>query len=114
VEQFARLSEQTEKEHFLRYDLVLGDFGGDTDKARKEYRKTLIEEMSRGKGIQDQIIGQTVIGGEEFITWVKEMFLSKEKDGIIQAIVRQSGKTFETIKTEKGTLRQITMDLPYR
>jgi putative transposase len=118
------------KEHFVRYDLVLGDFGGDTDKARKEYRKTLIEEMTQGKGIQDQIIGQTVIGGEEFITWVKEKFLSEEKDGeapalrvikrhgakdgIIQAIVRQSGKTFETIKTEKGTLRQITMDLLYR
>jgi len=118
------------KEHFVRYDLVLGDFGGDTDKARKEYRKTLIEDMTQGKGIQDQIIGQTVIGGEEFITWVKEKFLSEEKDGeapalrvikrhgakdgIIQAIVRQSGKTFETIKTEKGTLRQITMDLLYR
>ncbi len=36
------------------------------------------------------------------------------KDEIIQAVIRQTDKTFETIKTEKGALRQIVMDLLYR
>jgi putative transposase len=118
------------KQHFVSYNLVLADFGGDTDKARKSYRKTLIEEMIQGKGISDQIIGQSVIGGEKFIAWVKETYLSEENDGeapahrairrhgskdeIIQSIARQTRKTLEMIKTEKGTLRQIAMDLLYR
>lgn len=122
--------QKRKKEHFVSYNLVLADFGGDTDKARKAYRKALVEEMIRGKGISDQIIGQTVIGGEQFIAWVKETYLSEKNDGeapghraikrhgskdeIIQAIVRQTGKTFEQIKIEKGTLRRIMMDILYR
>lgn len=118
------------KQHFVSYNLVLADYGGDTDKARRAYRKVLIEEMTQGKEISDQIIGQSVIGSEEFIAWIKEKYLSKETDGeapahraikrygskdeIIQSIVRRTDKTFEMIKTEKGTLRQITMDLLYR
>jgi REP element-mobilizing transposase RayT len=118
------------KQRFVSYTLVLADFGGDTDKARKEYRKALIEEMTQGKGIHDQVIGQSVIGGEEFITWVKERFLGEEKDAeapghqalkrhgardeILQAVARQTGKTFDAIQTEKGPLRQIAMDLLYR
>lgn len=118
------------KQHFVSYTLVLADFGGDTDKARKGYRKALIEEMIQGKGLSDQIIGQSVIGGEKFIAWVTEKYLSEENDGeapahraikrhgtkneIIRSIVLQTGKTFELIKTEKGTLRRIMMDLLYR
>ena len=118
------------KLHFVSYNLVLSDYGGDTDKARKLYRKALVEEMIQGKGISDQIIGQSVIGGEKFIDWVKETYLSEgsdgeapahrvikrhgSKEGIIRSIVRQTGKTIEMIKTEKGALRQISMDLLYR
>ena len=36
------------------------------------------------------------------------------KDDIMQTIVRQTGKTTEEIKMEKGALRQITMDVLYR
>jgi hypothetical protein len=118
------------KQHFVRYNLVLSDFGGDTDSARREYRKALIEEMSHGRGIHDQVIGQTVIGGAEFLSWVKKKFLEAEaddeapahrvikgygvKDKIIGAVVRRSGKTLDQISNEKGTLRRITMDLLYR
>jgi REP element-mobilizing transposase RayT len=118
------------KQHFVRYDLVLADYGGDTDKARRAYRKVLVEEMIQGKGISDQIIGQSVIGGEAFIAWVKDKYMLSDKDGeapayrvikrhgakdeIIQSIVRQTGKTLDQIKSEKGSLRRITMDLLYR
>jgi putative transposase len=122
--------QKRKKQHFVSYGLVLADYGGDTDKARRSYRNALIEEMIQGKGISDQIIGQSVIGGEQFIAWVKETYLSEARDGeapahsaikshgskdeIIQSIVHQTGKTFEQIKVEKGTLRRITMDLLYR
>ena len=115
------------KQHFVEYKLVLADYGGDTDKARKIYRKTLIEEMTQGQEIHDQVTGQTVFGGEEFIGWLKETFLHEEKDReapahralkrhrsqaeIIDVVVRKTGKTLKGIKQEKGPLRQIIMDL---
>jgi putative transposase len=118
------------KQLFVRYDLVLADYGGDTDKARRAYRKALVEEMIQGKGISDEIIGQSVIGGEDFISWVKAKYMMEEKDGeapayrvikrhgtkeeIIQSIIRQTGKRLDQIKREKGLLRRITMDLLYR
>jgi putative transposase len=118
------------RQHFVAYKLVLADYGGDTDKARKAYRKALVEEMIAGKGISDQIIGQSVIGGDKFIAKIKEIYLSKgsdgeapahkiirhygDKDDILRAITKQSGKSFETIKAGKGLLRQIAMDLLYR
>jgi len=118
------------KQHFVTYNLVLADYGGDTDKARKLYGKALVEEMIQGKGISDQIIGQSVIGGEAFIAWVKERYLNEEsdreapghraiqrhgsKDEILKVVQKQTGKTFDAIKMEKGTVRQIVMDLLYR
>jgi hypothetical protein len=118
------------KQHFVHYDLVLADYGGDTDKARKTYRKALIEEMVQGQDIHEQIIGQTVLGGEKFLGWLKGTYLSEEKDReapahraimrqqsqevIVETVVGRTGKTFEEIKKEKGTLRQIVMDLLHR
>jgi REP element-mobilizing transposase RayT len=118
------------KQHFVEYKLVLADYGGDTDRARKSYRKALLEEMVQGRNIHDQIIGQTVLGGEEFIGWLKGTFLSEEKDReapahrairrhrsqekIIDVVVRKTGMMLEGIKKEKGPLRQILMDLLHR
>ena len=122
--------EKREKLHFVTYGLVLADYGGDTDKARREYRKTLVEEMTSGKAMHDQVIGQTVIGGEKFISWVRANLLAKEKDKeapahraikgygakdeVLKAVVRRSGKRFDQLQSEKGLLRRITMDLLYR
>lgn len=118
------------KRYFVTYGLVLADYGGDTDKARREYRKVLVEEMTAGKAIYDQVVGQTVIGGEEFISWIKENLLVKErdkeapahrvikeygaKDEVIKAVALRSGKSLEKIQSEKGLLRRVTMDLLYR
>jgi len=35
---------------------------------------------SRGLEIRDKIIEQNVLGGEEFIEWIKDKFLKGEKD----------------------------------
>lgn len=115
------------KQHFVEYKLVLADYGGDTDKARRSYRKALLSEMAQGKRIHDQVIGQTVLGGEKFIGWLKETFLSEKKDReapahqairhhrsqeeIVGVIVHKTRKTLEEIKNEKGPLRQILMEL---
>ena len=118
------------KQHYVEYKLVLAEHGGDTDKARKSYRKAVIEEMVQGKDIHDEIIGQTVLGGDEFIGWLKETFLSEKNDReapahrairrhrsqeeIVDFVVRKTGKTLEVLKKEKGPFRQILMDLLHR
>jgi hypothetical protein len=57
---------------------VLEDFGGDAEKVRSAYRKALIERMTEGKGVHDQVFCLTIIGGEAFITWLKGKFLIEE------------------------------------
>jgi hypothetical protein len=37
------------RQHFVRYDIVLGDCGKDADNDRKEYRKALIGKMTRAE-----------------------------------------------------------------
>lgn len=118
------------KETFVHYALVLSEYGGDTDKGRKVYRKELIDGMTRGEGVHKQVIGQSVIGSDKFITWVKGTFLSEGKDReapahlalmrhrskeeIADLLFRKTGKTLREIGHEKGPLRQIAMDLLHR
>jgi len=116
---------------FLHYELVLSQYGGDTEAARKAYRKALFyEDLATGIQIKDKILGQSLLGREGFIEWVRERFLKGEKDrerpslkqihtygtkdAILQAIEEETGKKIEAISQEKGPLRQMVMELLYR
>lgn len=86
--------------------------------------------MSEGIEIKDKIIGQSILGREEFIGWIRDKFLKRKKDRecpslreirrykakeeIIGAVEKETGKKMEEIKAEKGSIRQIVMDLLYR
>ncbi len=118
------------RESFVDYRLVLSDYGGDTDRARKAYRKALYEEMATGAGIHDKVLGQSILGGDEFVESITERFLRGQKDSerpslkkinnyqakdvILDIISKETGKDIKTIGSEKGHLRQITMELLYR
>lgn len=118
------------KQGFVDYRLVLSEYGGDTDRARKAYRKALYEDMAAGRMIHNEILGQSIIGGDAFIEWVTERFLSGEKDcerpsikkiqtyqakdAILRAVEQETGKNIESIVNEKGPHRQLAMELLYR
>jgi len=118
------------REWYIDYAMVLGEYGGDTDKARKEYRKRIYAEMSGATELRESIIGQSVLGGESFVAWVKEKYIEGTKDRerpavgeihrhqtkeeVFTAIKRETGKGIETIKDEKGDLRRVVMELLYR
>lgn len=119
------------KEGFIDYALMLEEYGGDSDRGRLAYRKRIDIDISAKFDIKDKIIGQSILGREEFIEWVKDKFLKSEtdkrerpslreiysykvKEEIIKAIEKETGKDIEEIKKEKGSLRQIVMDLLYR
>ena len=117
-------------ESFVDYRLVLSNYGGDTDRARKAYRKALYEEMAAGVGIHDKVLGQSILGGNEFVKSITERFLKEEKDRerpslkkintyqskevILTVLSKETGKTIEAIAKEKGHLRQMAMELLYR
>ena len=81
--------------------------------------------------IKEKIIGQSILGKEEFIEWVTDKYLKTEtdkrekpalreiqryisEDKIIDAVERVTGKSFKEIKEERGYLRYLVMDLMYR
>ena len=118
------------REWYIDYAMVLGEYGGDTDKARREYKKRMFAEITEDTGIQESIIGQGILGGEEFIAWVKDKYLEGPKDRerpavgeihrhrtkaeVFEAVKRETGKDIQTISIEKGDLRRIIMELLYR
>ncbi|MEE9165157.1 MAG: hypothetical protein V3U15_02725, partial [Nitrospinota bacterium] len=117
-------------EAFVNYEPVLLEFGGDNKRGRKEYQKLICSNMADGLEIKDKVIGQSILGGEEFIEWIKNNFFEKERDrerppllkiqkymakeAIIEAVEKEVGESIDWIKKERGTLRQITIDLLYR
>jgi putative transposase len=115
---------------FINYGMVLGEYGGDTEMARKKYKDLLYAELFKDIDIKDNIIGQSLIGRSEFIDWVKEKFIDKDisseipamkeihcynsVEGIMGAIKEVTGKSPDDLKEDKGVHRQIVMDLLYR
>lgn len=118
------------KEKIIDYEKVLDEYGGDNAKGRKAYEKRIKEDIAQGLEIRDKIIGQSIIGGEEFIEWIKDKFIKGERDRecpplrdlqryrakeeIMRVITKETGKSFEEIKAEGRNLRQIAMDILYR
>lgn len=118
------------KEKIIDYEKVLDEYGGDNAKGRKAYEKRIKEDIAQGLEIRDKITGRSIIGGEEFIEWIKEKFIKGERDRecpplrdlqryrakeeIMRVITKETGKSFEEIKAEGRNLRQIAMDILYR
>ncbi len=114
----------------IDYEMVLGEYGGDNENGRKEYGKRIKEDITLGLEIKDKVIGQSIIGGDEFVEWIKESYLKgktdrecpplreiqryREKEEIIKVLERETGKGIDQIKTEGDSLRHLTMDVLYR
>ncbi|MBI5027193.1 MAG: hypothetical protein HZC12_10810, partial [Nitrospirae bacterium] len=93
-------------------------------------KKRIYTDISEKLEIKDKIIVQSILGGEEFIGWIRDNFLKRKKDRecpplreiqkykakeeIIEAVEKEIGKNIEEIRAERGSIRQIMMDLLYR
>jgi putative transposase len=122
--------DKRKREGMIDYALVLSDYGGDTEKGRNAYRKQLMADVGEGLSVQEDVFGQSVLGGGDFIQWVKETFLEEsetreqpsageikryqQKEQILALIERETGKDLDALRKEKGDLRRLAMDLLYR
>ncbi len=119
----------TRKNNFIDYAQVLEPYGGDDKEGRKLYWKTIGDDLSVGIDIKEKVVGGSILGSSAFIDWVRDSFLPlksreipavrhlkkyKGKEEIIEAICRCVGRSFHEIISERGSVRQIAMDMLYR
>lgn len=112
------------------YHLILADYGGETKKGRASYRNQIQVDLTTSIAVKKDVIGQSILGGEDFIRWVHETIPGEKerceqptvveikryvrKDTIFEVLERETGKDLEGLRKEKGDLRRLAMDLLYR
>ena len=121
--------DDTRRNDILDYARILESHGGDNKKGRSLYWETICNDLSTGIEIKEKVIGGSILGSDTFINWIRDKFLpskSREipavrrlkkyatKDKIIDALCKETKKSFDEIKEERGIIRQIAMDLFYR
>lgn len=122
--------DKSRREKMVDYTLVLADHGGDNKKGRNRYRQQIIADISKGLNVKKYVFGQSILGGDDLIHWVKETFLGtkelreqpsageikryQQKEKILGLIEQETGKSLDALKDEKGDLRRMAMDLLYR
>ena len=65
---------------FVEYNTVLAEHGGDSPEGRQGYREQIAEDLAGGMPMKEHILGQSILGSDRFVTWVKEQFLAGKKD----------------------------------
>ncbi|MEW6587253.1 MAG: transposase [Nitrospirota bacterium] len=122
--------DKKKRETFVDYAMVLEEYGGETERARKAYAEVVRADIASGIEIKDKIFSQSILGRDEFIEWVKEKYIGRDKTqeipaakeiqryrskaAILRAIEGETGKGIDEIKKHKGLYRQIAMELLYR
>jgi len=113
--------------NFVEYKTVLAEYGGDTQTGKMEYRKQIIDDLTAGVPVREQIVGQSVLGSENFVSWVREKYIVQEKDrerpdirkihrflsmdAVLAIVEQETGISQALLAT--GTTRQIVMTALY-
>lgn len=119
--------ESRHREKFVDYTAVLSLYHGDINKTQREYWKEITRDIRNPLEIKGDIIGQSLLGGEEFVIKIKEKLTGackdrecpslravtayKAEDEILKAIGEVTGKRIEEIKGDRGHIRHIAMEM---
>ncbi len=114
---------------FLDYQTVLAEYGGCNQTGTNLYRQQLAEDLNTDFSINDKIIGQSILGGKEFVSRIKNNHLKKKKerenpgvgeihkylsqDIVLSLLADEFGVKSENIFTTQGHAKQITMTVLY-
>jgi len=112
----------------VEYSTVLAEYGGDTTEGRQRYRKQIADDLTAGLFIRNKIVGQSILGNENFVVWVRDTFIKDQKDRekpdvrkiyrylsmkeVIAVVENETG--VKNILQSTGTTRQIIMTALYR
>ena len=121
--------DDTRRNGIIDYARILESYGEDNKKGRRLYWEAIGNDLPTGIDIKGKVSGGSIAGSDTFINWVKDKYLpakSREipavhrlkrytaKEAIIDALCKETNKSFDEIKKERGIIRQIAMDLLYR
>ncbi len=113
---------------FVVYDGILEEYGGDTAGGRRRYRDRVLGELGAEMDFGDKVVGQSILGSSEFVSWVRGRFLGKgrerEKPGVravltevdperlIEVVCRESGCGRDEVLHGRGhVIRDLAMEL---
>jgi len=115
---------------FVDYSVVLGEYGGDTGAVLRRYKEEMVADLSAGLPVRENVVGQSLLGSEDFVRRIQESYLEKgsvrelpalaevrkylSRDAILDVIGEVAGKSREEVLSQPGTLRQVSMDFLYR
>lgn len=119
---------KTKKLDFVEYGQVLAGYGGDNRSGRKHYKKQIADDLSAGLAIKEKIVGQSILGSESFVDWVRNTFLESKRDrerpdvrkihgylsldDVLSVIEGENG--VKDILRSTGTTRQLVMTVLYK
>jgi REP element-mobilizing transposase RayT/DNA-binding transcriptional ArsR family regulator len=123
--------DEDERLPFIDYSLILAEYGGDNVKGRMNYWKEICMDMAGGLDIKDKVVGQSVLGRDKFVKWVRNNFAKAEgdkreipslrgilryssEDEILKVISDETDEGEDGILKGKGALRQMAMELLYK
>lgn len=87
--------EPAARHHGVDYRAVLGYFGGDTQRGRDAYARFVRKGLEEETGSPLEVgRGHGIVGGEEFIAWVKEQVPPEEESRREQPAASRLGRGF--------------------
>jgi putative transposase len=116
------------RESFIDYKAVLSDYGGDSKRGRENYRQTLQSDIRSEIEMKKNIVAGCLLGDDDFVKKIQEKYLSKNHkeipairkiynycltEDVIKIVSQETGDNFEAIKKERGSKRQILMEMLY-
>jgi putative transposase len=113
--------------NFVEYKTVLAEYGGDTKAGKRNYMDQIINDLPVGLMIREQIVGQSILGSERFVSMVKEKYINNGKDrerpdirkiqrylsmeAVLAVVEKETGMSQVLLST--GTTRQVVMTALY-
>lgn len=103
------------RQPFVEYSEVLDYFGGDNARGRREYGLFVKEGIeAHVTNPFKEVVGQLILGGEEFVEHIRERFLTKDEEKrerpAVQVISRRKSPE-EVIEETAGILESPSSDL---
>ncbi|MFQ6084578.1 MAG: transposase, partial [Candidatus Aminicenantia bacterium] len=75
---------------FLKVEMILSDFGRDKRKAKRRYKEYVEEGLKRQiENPLREVVASTVLGGKDFLKWVKERFIETREEARDLPAVRE-------------------------
>jgi putative transposase len=123
--------DEGKKSGLIGYALILSEYGGDSAEGRMGYWKQIRRDIVDGLEVKSKVVGQCVLGTDEFVKWVKNTFATgaanrreipslrgvlryRSRDEILKVICDETDRAEREILQEKGPLRQMAMELLFR